>query len=57
MNASEIYVKLLKHYYEFMNEDNNSCFDEEIIEVVLQLQEPLPIKTTDFIPEPFIPTL
>lgn len=37
--------------------DNNSCFDEETIEVVLQLQEPLPFKTTDFIPEPFIPTL
>lgn len=54
--------------YEFMNKDNNSdhkedhkdnnsCFDEETIEVVLQLQEPLPFKTTDFIPEPFIPTL
>lgn len=64
----EVYVKLLKHYYEFMNKDNNSdhkedhkdnnsCFDEETIEVVLQLQEPLPFKTTDFIPEPFIPTL
>lgn len=68
LNASEVYVKLLKHYYEFMNKDNNSdhkedhkdnnsCFDEETIEVVLQLQEPLPFKTTDFIPEPFIPTL
>lgn len=39
------------------HKDNNSCFDEETIEVVLQLQEPLPFKTTDFIPEPFIPTL
>jgi hypothetical protein len=68
LNASEVYVKLLKHYYEFMNKDNNSdhkedhkdnnsCFDEETIEVVSQLQEPLPFKTTDFIPEPFIPTL
>lgn len=47
-----------------MNEDNNSNHkedsednNEEIAEIISQLQEPLPFKTKDFIPEPFIPTL
>lgn len=68
MSASEIYVKLLKHYYKLMSketnsnlvddyEDSGSYINEETLEIFSQLEEPLPFSIEDFTPEPFIPTM